>query len=198
MARSSFARSKGSRFPSFLTTVRSRSWTRSKVVNRAPQPSHWRRRRIAAPSSDGRLSLTWLASCAQNGQRIRTSVLVDGEAGAQIADLPVHACLDLAIPLEAVRSQPVENIRDHVGDVAEFGLAEAARRAGGRSHPDPAGLDRRQRIERDAVLVAGDPRAFEALVGVLAGEAQGLEVDKRDMGIGPPRDEVGTALLQPV
>jgi hypothetical protein len=39
-------------------------------VNRAPQASHWRRRRIAAPSSDGRLSFPWLSSWAQKGQRI--------------------------------------------------------------------------------------------------------------------------------
>jgi hypothetical protein len=40
-------------------------------VKRAPHASHWRRRRIAAPSSDDRLSFTWLSSCAQKGQRIR-------------------------------------------------------------------------------------------------------------------------------
>ena len=52
-----------------LTTTISRSWTRSNVVKRAPQPSHWRRRRIAVLSSVGRESFTWLSSCAQNGQR---------------------------------------------------------------------------------------------------------------------------------
>ena len=38
--------------------VSSRSWIRSNEVNRAPQPSHWRRRRIAVLSSVGRLSFT--------------------------------------------------------------------------------------------------------------------------------------------
>jgi hypothetical protein len=42
---------------------------RSKVVKRAPQSSHWRRRRMAEPSSVGRLSFTWLFSWLQNGQR---------------------------------------------------------------------------------------------------------------------------------
>jgi hypothetical protein len=46
---------------------------RSNVVKRAPQPSHWRRRRIAVLSSVGRLSFTWLSSWAQNGQRKRQS-----------------------------------------------------------------------------------------------------------------------------
>ena len=32
--------------------------------------SHCLRRRIAAPSSEGRLSLTWLSSCAQKGHRM--------------------------------------------------------------------------------------------------------------------------------
>src|SRR3954451_13605145 len=100
MARASLSRSKGSRFPSFLTTVRSRSWTRSKVVKRAPQASHWRRRRIAAPSSLGRLSLTWLSSCAQNGQRMLA--LVDGEASAQVADTLVHGSLDSGVVAGAV------------------------------------------------------------------------------------------------
>jgi hypothetical protein len=63
------ARLKASRFSSFLTTVTSRSCTRSNVVKRAPQLSHWRRRRIEVLSSLGRLSFTWLSSCAQNGQR---------------------------------------------------------------------------------------------------------------------------------
>jgi hypothetical protein len=43
---------------------------RSKVVKRAPQASHWRRRRMALPSSVGRLSFTWLSSWEQKGQRI--------------------------------------------------------------------------------------------------------------------------------
>ena len=51
--RASLSRSNGARRPSFLTTSRSRSWTRSKVVKRAPQTEHWRRRRIAAAVLDG-------------------------------------------------------------------------------------------------------------------------------------------------
>jgi len=51
-------RSNGSRLPPDLTTTISRSCTRSKVVKRAPQLSHWRRRRIAVLSSVGRESFT--------------------------------------------------------------------------------------------------------------------------------------------
>jgi len=41
------------------------------VVKRAPQDEHWRRRRIEALSSVGRLSFTWVSSWAQKGQRIQ-------------------------------------------------------------------------------------------------------------------------------
>ena len=54
---------------SLLSTVSSRSWMRSNVVKRAAQASHWRRRRIAAPSSVGRLSFTCESSLPQKGQR---------------------------------------------------------------------------------------------------------------------------------
>jgi hypothetical protein len=53
-----------------LTTVNSRNWMRSNVVKRAPHSKHWRRRRIVAPSSVGRESLTWVSSCPQKGQRM--------------------------------------------------------------------------------------------------------------------------------
>ena len=92
--------------------------------------------------------------------------------------------------------QPVEHVGDHVGDVAELGFAEAARGAGGRADADPAGLDRRQRVERHAVLVAGDPGALEALVGILAGEPEGTEVDEREVRVCAARNEIGAALLE--
>src|SRR5690606_14055868 len=69
------ARTNGWRLSSLFTTATSRNWTRSNVVKRAPQLSHWRRRRIAALSSVGRESLTWLLSWAQNGQRKLNSPL---------------------------------------------------------------------------------------------------------------------------
>src|SRR5690606_6185964 len=61
----------------------SRSCTLSNVVKRPPQSEHTRRRRIAAFSSDGRLSFTWLSSLPQNGQRIAHSLCSSGEGGRQ-------------------------------------------------------------------------------------------------------------------
>src|SRR5690606_11360009 len=66
----SFSRSKGTRRPLFLTTIRSRSWMRSKVVNRPPHTEHTLRRRMTAPSSVGRESVTCVSSNWQKGQRI--------------------------------------------------------------------------------------------------------------------------------
>ena len=99
--------------------------------------------------------------------------------------------LDPIVPLEPVGLQPIKHVRDHVGDVAELGLAEATGRAGWRADADAAGLDRRQRVEWDAVLVAGDAGALEALVGVLAGEAERTKIDEREVRVRATRDKIG-------
>src|SRR3546814_2714110 len=86
-------------------------------------------------------------------------------------------------------AQGFQNIGDHIADGLEFGDTEAARRAGGRSDADAAGLDRRQRIKGDAVLVAGDRAAFQRLVGVAAGDAQRTQVDQRQVRVGAACDD---------
>ena len=98
----------------------------------------------------------------------------------------------------AILREPVEHVGDHVGDVAELGFAEASGGARRRADADSAGLHRRQRVERDAVLVAGDAGVLEALVGILAGQAERPKVDQREMRVGAAGDEVGAALLQAV
>jgi len=45
-------------------------------VKRPPHSGQWRLRRIAELSSLGRLSLTWVSSCPQNGQRMAGCFLV--------------------------------------------------------------------------------------------------------------------------
>ena len=68
------SRSNGSRWPFFLTTVRSRSCTRSKVVKRAAQFGQKRRRRIcgncgARFTTFERVQLRELTVVKSNGQR---------------------------------------------------------------------------------------------------------------------------------
>src|SRR5690349_3944569 len=106
---------------------------------------------------------------------------IDRETRAQFTHAPVHLALDFAIVLRPVLGEAVENVRDHVADVAELRLAEAAGRARWRADADAAGFHRRQRVERNAVLVAGDARMLETLVGILAGEAERPEIDQREV-----------------
>src|SRR5207253_2915362 len=58
--------------------------------------------------------------------------------------------------------------------------------------------DRGQRVEGNAVLVAGDAGVLEAFVSVLAGEAEGTKIDESDMRIGASSDKVGTPFLETV
>ena len=66
-----FACSNGTRSPDRFRTIKGTNSSRSKVVNRAPQARHSRRRRMASPSSDCRESTTLSSRWAQAGQRTR-------------------------------------------------------------------------------------------------------------------------------
>src|SRR4029077_1512074 len=68
--RASLSRSNGSRRPLRLITGSSRSWQRSHVVKRKLQERQTRRRRIAAESSVGRESFTWVSRLWHFGQRM--------------------------------------------------------------------------------------------------------------------------------
>src|SRR4051812_11049546 len=122
--------------------------------------------------------------------------LIDWKAGAELANPFVDGPLHASVVVRAVAGKAVEDVGHHVGNIAELGRAEAAGRARRGTDADAAGLDWRQRIEGDPVLVAGDPRMLEALVGVLAGQAERPQVDQRVMGIGAAGDQVCAAFLQ--
>src|SRR5207253_9763623 len=83
-------------------------------------------------------------------------VLIDREAGTQGPNPALHVRLDPRIALFAIVAKPFEHVRHHVGDVPELGHSEAPRRPRRRADADAAGLDRRQRVEGNSVLVAGD------------------------------------------
>src|SRR6185437_9979431 len=184
--RASLSRSKGSRCAFFFTTVNSRSCTRSKVVKRAAQFGHCRRRRIAPRSSVGRESLTWVSSQPQNGQRMfllpfgPRSARIDRETGTERRHLAPHRRFDRAIVL-AIGGNPVEHLGDHLADLPELGLAEAARRRRRAAKPDTRRHHRLFRIEGDAVLVARDAGALEGLLGDPAGQALRPEIDKHQV-----------------
>src|SRR6056297_3964015 len=83
---------------------------------------------------------------------------IDREAGAHLGDLAADLFLDRSISVLAIGGQTIGHLDDPVRDLAELGLAEAPRRARRCAKPN-AGCDGRLfRIERHAVLVAGDMR----------------------------------------
>src|SRR6187431_926705 len=118
--RISLSRSNGTRRPLRLMTTSSRSCTRSNVVKRKLQLRQMRRRRIAAESSVGRESLTWVSSDPQLGQRMLPPPRsVDREPRNQPLDLVAHRAFDRGVLLDALARQPVEHLCDQVADLAE-------------------------------------------------------------------------------
>ena len=89
-----------------------------------------------------------------------------------------------ALPDLAVRRQAVERLDDQFADLGELGDAEAARGRGGRAEPDARGHHRLLRVERDAVLVAGDVGAPERGLGRLAGEPLRRQIDQHQVVVG--------------
>src|SRR3954452_10776957 len=121
--RASLSRSNGTRRPLRLMTVSSRSCTRSKVVKRNWHERQTRRRRIAAESSVGRESFTWVSRLPHFGQRMAPPpppLLVNREARHQRLHLVAHRRLDQRVLLDALLRQHVQHFDDHVADLAEF------------------------------------------------------------------------------
>src|SRR3546814_1347332 len=83
--------------------------------------------------------------------------LIDGEAFAQGADAAPDIRLDLGVAMFALVAQRLEHVGDHIADFLELGDAETARGARGRTDADAAGLDRRQRVEGDAIQIGRAP-----------------------------------------
>src|ERR1700736_2898298 len=121
--RMSLSRSNGARRPLRLITTSSRSCTRSKVVKRKPQARHTRRRRIAAESSVGRESLTWVSRLAHRGHRIPPPAalfVIDGEARREPFHLVANPRLHHRVFLGAFLRQRVEHLDDHLADLAKL------------------------------------------------------------------------------
>src|SRR3546814_4248888 len=99
----------------------------------------------------------------------------------RISDWSSDVCSsDLHLAIAAFRAtglQPIEHIGDQVADLAELRHAEAACGACGRADADAARLGGRQRIEGNAVLVAGDARMLQRLVGRLAGDRKSTRLN---------------------
>src|SRR5690606_12022029 len=103
---------------------------------------------------------------------------VDREALAQVDGLRLHLLLDGAVSGFTVGGKAFQNFGDHAADLLELRDAEAACGAGGRAEADARGDHRLLRIERNAILVAGDVRALQSLLGDVAGQLLGAQVDQ--------------------
>jgi hypothetical protein len=79
----------------------------------------WRRRRIEVLSSVGRLSFTWLLSWAQNGQRKRSELRVDGETG-EVGHGIAHALFHWPSPSLAIAGKAIHHLGDELADLADF------------------------------------------------------------------------------
>ena len=63
--------------------------------------------------------------------------------------------------------------------------------AAGRADPDPGCRVRRQRVERDRVLVDGDPDLVEQVLGLLAGHPERRDVDEHQVVVRAARHDPG-------
>ncbi|MPL75491.1 hypothetical protein SDC9_21315 [bioreactor metagenome] len=121
---------------------------------------------------------------------------VDREAGEQRRDLGLDGLFDLDVALFTIRGEPVDDLDDQPADLAELGLAEATSGAGRGAETHARGHRRLFRVERDAVLVAGDMGPAERLLGGIALHALRAQVDQHHMGVGAAGDDVEAALHQ--
>src|SRR4051812_38437192 len=171
---SSFSRSNASRRPSFFTMSGVSSSTRSYVVKRRLHARHSRRRRITAPSCDSRESITLFSGSWQNGQRIQAAFFfgsrllqpgrVERELDGEVVDLALHPG-----HLRLVAAG-VERLADQPADLRHLPLLHPAGGDRRRAHPDAGGDHRLLRVEGDHVLVDGDARLPEQVLGDLPGE----------------------------
>src|SRR5690606_36854234 len=139
------------RLPLRLTTTGICSSARSYVVKRRSQAAQRLRRRIESPSSDARVSTTWVSACLQkghftiptrtnqtrsstfSGQAYEGSAAVDRELLGQLIDTFAHAGNVGRV------ARVVQNVGDEIGRQNSLGLAETAGRHGRRTQTDAAG-----------------------------------------------------------
>src|SRR5262249_32026970 len=107
-----------------------------------------------------------------------TSALIDRKSTDEFPYFLAHRGFGGRILFDALLREDVEHLDDQLAHLLEFGDAEAAAGAGGSAEAYPRRHRRFLRIERDAVLVAGDVRAAEGQLRDLAGQALGPQVDQ--------------------
>src|SRR5262249_25158883 len=98
-----------------------------------------------------------------------TSALIDRKSTDEFPYLLAHRGFSERILFDALLREDVEDLDDQLAHLLELGDAEAAGGAGGGAEAYPGRHRWLLRIERDAILVAGDARAAERQFRDLAG-----------------------------
>src|SRR5580692_7981095 len=119
--------------------------------------------------------------------------LVNREPADQSLHLLAHARFRQRILVDAVLRQRIKHFGDHVANQPELGNAEATGGAGRGAEPHPRCHGRLFRIERNAVLVAGDVGAAERGFRHFSGQALFAQVDQHEVGIGTAGDDIEPA-----
>src|SRR5690242_12465474 len=91
--------------------------------------------------------------------------------------------------LHAVVTGRAQDLADDAGHLLHLRLVHAERGRAGRPHADAAGGERRQRVERDGVLVQRDADVVARGLGVGAGDVERPQVDQREVRVGAAGDD---------
>ncbi len=130
--RISLSRSKMRRSPFFLSTVNSRSCTRSNVVKRELHSGQKRRRRMVRPSSLGRESFTCVSAWPQNGHFINHSFLLSSRTCCGIQSTTLRPP---RVSLGSSPAQGGDNVKRFIGGPPFSEICRKPRRR----HCQPAG-----------------------------------------------------------
>ena len=82
-----------------------------------------------------------------------------------------------------------EDIGNPSADLVHFRLAHPARGHRRAAEANSAGLERRERVERNGVLVDGDACTVQSQLGVATGEPAGVQLDEEQMIVGAAADD---------
>src|SRR5262249_2692380 len=107
--------------------------------------------------------------------------VIDRESAAECGHFRAYLALDRRVVGRIAARKPVEHPPDQLAHRAELGRAEAARRRRRGAEANARGDRGLLRIEGDPVLVAGDAGLLEAVLGGLAVQLLGSEIDQHQV-----------------
>src|SRR6266567_5820987 len=137
----------------------------------------------------------WIVRFRGRSHRNVSSV-VNRKSAYESPHLLAHGTFGYRILLNALVRERVEHLHDQLAHLLELGDAETAARPGGSAEAHPRRDRRLLRIERNAVLVAGDAGASKRQFGHFAGQPLGPQVNQHEMGIGAAGDDIETSRFE--